>query len=686
MNPESQRKLESWKEIAAYLQRDTTTAQRWEKEEGLPIHRHSHKSRSSVYAHPAEIDAWKLSRKAAPAEPAPRPSFWRIPTFALAILLCLVMVGNGIRPQAVAAAGGKGLAKRLVCRDCGVGEGGFSRDGRTLVFPDSKTGDLAIRDMESGKVTRLFVKSGTWDDGSKDADYSGATPTLSPDRRQIVYSWQDMAEHDKPQLRATANEPHAKARILVEAPEHTELEPIAWFPDGKSVLVLVSKPDHEEIQRVAVADGGVKVLKVLQWPSFNAEISQGSLSSDGKYVVYATPAVSASAAQKPAPRDPKDFHIYVMASDGSGETELVKAAGNNLNPVWTPDGKHVLFTSDRSGKVDLWSIAVQDGKASGPETQVSPEIGDGFMIGFFGGSYYYNHFQGDEVIHLVDAGGTRSKESFLGTAPSWSPDGKSIAFKRHRANNPTRYDLVIRSLETGGERAYQTTLGTTGGGPPLWFHDSKSVMTGIQRADGTGGAYRIDVATGEFKEVPGVTNWIGLSPDDRTVYGVRDPKESPHRVVSFDLATGKESLVFAPPDIGTTVTALSPDGRTLALEGEEKLASGAYKLRIARVGVDGTGYREIYTGEEPTRLNAAVKWSGDGRSILFASTRKGGVWHYDLRRVPTDGSAGPSPVFTVSEQPLRLFDVSPDGAHYVYSVNEGADELWALDNILSMLK
>src|SRR5579863_6676311 len=103
--------LESWKEIAAYLQRDAKTARRWEKEEGLPVHRHNHKSRSSVYAYPIEIDAWRVSRKVAPESVPPSGrSLWRVPTFALAILMCLMMVGNGIRPQAASAQQGRPLA------------------------------------------------------------------------------------------------------------------------------------------------------------------------------------------------------------------------------------------------------------------------------------------------------------------------------------------------------------------------------------------------------------------------------------------------------------------------------------------------------------------------------------------------------------------------------------------------
>ena len=90
--------LSSWKEIANYLQRNSATVRRWEKEEGLSIHRHSHKSRSGVYAFPGEIDAWRSSRKVAP-EPTPARPLWKTPAFALTLVLCLVTVGNGFAPS-----------------------------------------------------------------------------------------------------------------------------------------------------------------------------------------------------------------------------------------------------------------------------------------------------------------------------------------------------------------------------------------------------------------------------------------------------------------------------------------------------------------------------------------------------------------------------------------------------------
>src|SRR5271168_4921920 len=55
-------RLDSWKEIAAYLNRDVTTVQRWEKREGMPVHRHLHDRMGSVYAFRADLDAWARSR------------------------------------------------------------------------------------------------------------------------------------------------------------------------------------------------------------------------------------------------------------------------------------------------------------------------------------------------------------------------------------------------------------------------------------------------------------------------------------------------------------------------------------------------------------------------------------------------------------------------------------------------
>jgi eukaryotic-like serine/threonine-protein kinase len=60
---ESHDRLDSWKELASYLNRGVRTVQRWEAEEGLPVHRLHHDKRGSVYASRAELDAWWTSRR-----------------------------------------------------------------------------------------------------------------------------------------------------------------------------------------------------------------------------------------------------------------------------------------------------------------------------------------------------------------------------------------------------------------------------------------------------------------------------------------------------------------------------------------------------------------------------------------------------------------------------------------------
>ena len=56
-------RLDSWKEIAAFLGRGVRTVQRWEREEGLPVHRLAHDKRGSVYARREELAAWWESRR-----------------------------------------------------------------------------------------------------------------------------------------------------------------------------------------------------------------------------------------------------------------------------------------------------------------------------------------------------------------------------------------------------------------------------------------------------------------------------------------------------------------------------------------------------------------------------------------------------------------------------------------------
>lgn len=75
-------RLDSWKEIASYLDRSVRTVKRWERLEGLPARRHQHERSSSVYAYTAELDAWAAGREPQRHHEADSPSDAQVPPVA----------------------------------------------------------------------------------------------------------------------------------------------------------------------------------------------------------------------------------------------------------------------------------------------------------------------------------------------------------------------------------------------------------------------------------------------------------------------------------------------------------------------------------------------------------------------------------------------------------------------------
>ena len=82
-------RLDSWKEIAAYLNRSERTVRRWEATEELPVHRLQHDKRGSVYAFRGELDAWMAARGA--QLPAERPAGLMRPRYMAAAAVALVL-------------------------------------------------------------------------------------------------------------------------------------------------------------------------------------------------------------------------------------------------------------------------------------------------------------------------------------------------------------------------------------------------------------------------------------------------------------------------------------------------------------------------------------------------------------------------------------------------------------------
>jgi hypothetical protein len=180
--PPSEERLDSWKAIAGYLDRQVRTVQRWEKEEGLPVHRLPHKKQGSVYAYKSELDAWRQRSQAvveASAPPAPAVSgkagTRRWVTGALAAGLVLVVaaawwyagrprVATPTAPPAwgrlFANATREGGAPRLIALGPAPRTALLSPDGRTLWVGDAQDGSLSLVDTQALRVRAVLRPGG----------------------------------------------------------------------------------------------------------------------------------------------------------------------------------------------------------------------------------------------------------------------------------------------------------------------------------------------------------------------------------------------------------------------------------------------------------------------------------------------------------------------------------------------
>src|SRR5215472_11705867 len=131
--------------------------------------------------------------------------------------------------------------------------GSVSPDGRYLSDVDWTTGDLALRDLVTGKTRRL-TNSGRFLD---EPSFS----VISPDGKEVAYNnW--ISKNGPPDLRVVRLDGSAP-RVLYKG---VLAVPTDWSPDGKYILTLLYKEAGTfQIAVISVADGSVRVLKTLEW-------------------------------------------------------------------------------------------------------------------------------------------------------------------------------------------------------------------------------------------------------------------------------------------------------------------------------------------------------------------------------------------------------------------------------------
>jgi TolB-like protein len=146
-------RLESWKEIAAYLKRGVRTVRRWEADEGLPVHRHMHRTLGSVYAFKSEIDAWRGSR---PARSATSTS--AAPPDQVTSIAILPFTNLSVDPDNAFFA--DGLAEEIIARLSKVRPLRVISRTSSRVYKDTRkdvrtiAGELGVRYLLQGSMRR----------------------------------------------------------------------------------------------------------------------------------------------------------------------------------------------------------------------------------------------------------------------------------------------------------------------------------------------------------------------------------------------------------------------------------------------------------------------------------------------------------------------------------------------------
>lgn len=310
-------RLESWKKIASYLKRDVSTVQRWERREGMPIHRHLHDKVGTVYAFRSEIDAWWQSRRkrleseSDNAEPGGRPGSQRgrellrryAPTPVARLILLLILV-----PLLLAGA----FAWRAVKADY------FWRN------PLANARFSRLTDLGTEQAAAI----------SRD----GKLVAILASRNDQVDLWLGQGEG-------------ATYRNLTQGAlrglnvTNPAIRAVGFSPDGSLLSVWTRRSDGSQtgdVRMVAVPTAGGPLQAYLPGAA------EADWSHDGQWLVYHTT----------APGDP----LFVRgSSDASGEARRIYVAPAGVHchfPVWAPDDAYIYFVRGvpASGEWDIWRV------------------------------------------------------------------------------------------------------------------------------------------------------------------------------------------------------------------------------------------------------------------------------------------------------------------------------------------
>jgi Tol biopolymer transport system component len=578
-----------------------------------------------------------------------------------------------------------------------------SPDGRWVTEIDWDTGDLAVRDLTTGRLHRLTDK-GPWVESAAYAEVG----RFSPDGRRIAYSWfvEETGTYEIRLLDFSLDEAGvprgSEPRVVHPGGAQYAYWLYGWTSEDELLVGLYRLDNSTALGFLSLEDGAVRVLKSFDWTDPRA-----SLSPDGRFIAY----------DHSGDRDPRERDIYLLAADGSIETTLVEDPGTDRVLGWVPGDGSLLFHSERSGTPSVWRLPMRDGEPTGKPELVREDIRNLEPLGFAGQAFYFGvevdfpayrtariDFEGRRLVGPSTTFAAPYGANTTLSALDWSPDGEHVAQEvRH---GPERTDIVLRSVDGTliDEWPLQLRLLRS---MVRWAPDGESLFFTAQDVRGRAGFFRLELDSGSLELVrrfdPESGLLFSISPDGRSLYFTRiapDRGEADTRVIEImarDLESGTDRVIRRLPGQGVQLgashwspLAVSPDGGSIAYPEIDPDVGTTIQL----LPLDGRPPRALHVVALPSVVAEIVGWEPDGEHLLVLVTVEAGesadedegswsVADVELWRIPREGGNA-EPIATIRDHRFGA-RLHPDGRTLAYRAGRARGEIWAMDGLAENL-
>jgi len=371
--------------------------------------------------------------------------------------------------------------------------------------------------------------------------------------------------------------------------------------------------------------------------------------------------------------------IATIPADGGDAVAVTDGTTTDLNPVWSPDGKFLYFSSNRGGSLNIWRVAINEksGVVSG-QPQAITTIGaatSALHLSFSRDGRRLAYVAQEDIRNLrkvafdTSTGKTAGEPTSItrGSMQLWfpdaSPDGEWLTAC---SRGQQRHVFIIRT--DGSELRDLTDDDYRHDGWPRWSPNGKRIVFTSRRS----GNYELWLINRDGSGLQQLTQAEGAhyspwSPDGRTIaYSIHTPKND-CVIVQADRAWNEQKLEYLPPLSDSSLSfegwSWSPDGKRLA--GIKHLPSGVHS-GIGIYDLESKNYTWF------TDFGDWPRWLNDNRHLLFVS--QGQILLFDTQ------TGKYQPVLTVTDQDVDIGSaaLSPDNRTIYFTYVAAEADIWLM--------